>query len=421
MAGIFPFRGVHYHDFAALQTLTAPPYDVISPADQQRLYDASPHNIVRLELGQKIGGESGSVYEQAASTLSEWMASGVLERDSQPAFYVYRQAYTLPDGSTHSRTGFFGEVALEEFSTGVILPHEETFAGPKEDRLRLLRACRANLSPIFGLYRDSPEVTHLLERAASGTPLADFADGAGIRNQLWRLSSPTECETITRNLDDRQILIADGHHRYETALAYRRERREQDAAHGDGWYGRALFVLVSMSDPGLVVLATHRILRRVDPAALENWIDRLQGSVEITCIDNDLDSVRRSLSDGAAGTSRFVLAVPGRLYLLTLGPVSGSALDQLDISRLHREVLPAVAGSADPHTLDIVYTQDPREALDAVDSGGAAAAFLVNAAAVERVDAVAASGSRMPEKSTYFYPKLSTGVVIRVEPRAETQ
>ncbi|MDQ2731472.1 MAG: DUF1015 domain-containing protein [Armatimonadota bacterium] len=410
MAGIFPFCSVQYRDVHRLASLVAPPYDVISPEEQQALYDLSPHNIVRLELGQRSPEAQSDPYEAAASLLHEWMHSGVLTRSVKPGFIIYRQTYQLPGGSQHTRTGFFAEVQLEEFSTGIIRPHEETFAGPKEDRLRLLRACRANLSPIFGLYPDHPDVSRTLAAAASAAPDADFLDTKGIRHQMWSLQDSAACETITSSLAESHILIADGHHRYETALAYRKERRESGNSH---WPQRALFVLVSMGDSGLVVLPTHRVLRRVNASTLDGWQGRLGGATVLP-IPSDVESIEAALKP-EGGESRFVLVLPDGCHLLKYGPGQGSPLDCLDVSRLHREVLPAVAGSGDPHELDIEYTQDAGLALDRVREGRAAAALLVNPTPVEKVNLVASTGDRMPEKSTYFYPKLSTGLVLRVE------
>ena len=410
MAGVYPFRAVHYNDLEHLGRLIAPPYDVISPSQQQALYDASPHNIIRLELNKR---DEGGVdpYQVAASTLRSWLDSGVLVRSDRPAFYVYRQEYATPDGGLHTRTALFGEVRLEEFETGVIRPHEETFPGPKKDRLQLIRACRANLSPIFGLYRDAPAATRVLTETAAGPPLADVVDSVAVRHQLWAQDNPDECQVVTHELADRNILIADGHHRYETALGYRRERRD---AGGDrpGWYDRVLFALVSMSDPGLVVLPTHRILRSVPDGALANWRSRLPGA-DVSEIGWDEDAVRAAL-DGEDACC-FVLATADGAYRLALPRAEGGPLESLDVTRLHREVLPAVALESDPHRLEIEYTQDARIALDAVRSGRAPAALLVNPTPVERVDEVSGIGGRMPEKSTYFYPKLSTGIVLRVE------
>lgn len=412
MAGIFPFRSVQYRDTDCLASLVAPPYDVISPEEQQALYDRSPHNIVRLELGQRNPEAEANSYQHAASLLRDWMASGVFTRSEKPAFTVYRQTYKLRGGSEHTRTGFFAEVQLEEFSTGIIRPHEETFAGPKEDRLRLLRACHANLSPIFGLYPDHPEVSTLLNRSASTPSTADFVDTKGIQHQMWTLQDEHACAAITRSLAETSILIADGHHRYETALAYRKERRANDSARSE-WPDRALFVLVSMGDPGLVVLPTHRVLRRVNVATLNGWESRLRGAT-IESVESSLESIERALA-GGENDARFVLVLPGGCHRIQLNVSEGSPVERLDVSRLHREALPAIVGSGDPHDLDIEYTQDMGLALERVRQGRAAAAVLVNSTPVEKVYQVAATGARMPEKSTYFYPKLSTGLVLRVE------
>jgi uncharacterized protein (DUF1015 family) len=408
MAGVFPFRGVLYRDLAGLARLTAPPYDIISPAQQRALYEASPHNIVRLEFGVHGDASSEDFYHRAGDTLRRWQDEDVLVRDGSPAFYVYRQTYTLPGQPARSRSAFLAEVQIEEFASGVIRPHEATFAGPKRDRLQLIRSCQANLSPIFGLYRDCPVVSAALQDASSGTPLADFVDALGVRQQMWRLDDRPTCERIASALADRSILIADGHHRYETALAYRDERYQTSRSHG--WYDRVLFALVSMSDPGLSVLPTHRILHRVDPSALANWL-AATGSTEIPA---DESSVSQALAQVDGKGSRFVVVTPAGCFLVILHPVGMDAVSRLDVSVLHHQLLSALTGSGDPHELEIEYTHEIGEALGAVRDGRAPAAVMMNATPVEEVDRVSAEGERMPEKSTYFYPKLSTGMVIRV-------
>ena len=408
MAGVFPFRGVLYRDLAGLARLTAPPYDIISPAQQRALYEASPHNIVRLEFGVHGDAPSEDFYHRAGDTLRRWQDEDVLVRDGAPAFYVYRQTYTLPGQPARSRSAFLAEVQLEDLSSGIIRPHEETFAGPKKDRLQLIRSCQANLSPIFGLYRECSEVSAAVQEASSSAPLADFVDTFGIRQQMWRLDDRPACERISSALADRSILIADGHHRYETALAYRDERYQTSRSHG--WYDRVLFALVSMSDPGLSVLPTHRILHRADPSALSNWL-AAAGATEIPA---DESSVSRALTQVDGRGSRFVVTTSAGCYRVILQPMGVDTLSRLDVSVLHRQLLPSLTGSGDPHDLGIEYTHEMGEALGEVRDGRAPAAVIMNATPVEEVDSVSGEGHRMPEKSTYFYPKLSTGMVIRV-------
>ena len=421
MPEVFPFRAVHYREMSRLKSLIAPPYDVISPAQQQALYDESPFNIVRLELGKSgRNKDPESRYREAAARLRQWVVDEVLVQDQDPFFYVYRQTYQLPDHAPRTRTAVFAEVGLEDFSTGKIRPHEETFSGPKEDRLKLLRATRANISPVFGLYPDTPEAAFILEEEASTAAAADFMDTAGIRHRLWRLRNPDKCEIVTQALADKTILIADGHHRYETALEYRNERRKQTPDLKGAWYERVMFALVSMSDPGLVALPTHRILRGADPRKLQGWRERLHRAI-ITPVAPDAASARQALRGSLAEDGRrFVFVQPGECWLVVWGAAVGSPVERLDVARLHREGLPAIAGSSDPHELGITYTQDLKEAVNTVQRGEAPAAILLNPTPIEEVDLVAASGARMPEKSTYFYPKLPTGLVLRVDTGEES-
>lgn len=390
MAVVRPLAAVRY-DVARAGgdpgRVLAPPYDVISPADQTELYARSPYNVIRLILPRET--DRGAA---AARTLQEWMASGVLRRDPAPAVYLYSQRFTLHDGTTHRRDGVLCRLRLEDFSRGVVLPHERTLPGPKADRLAILRATGANLSPIFGLYaRRGERVRDLLGDV--GSPLVDV-DGW---HQLWPVTDPAAIERFQGALADETVIIADGHHRYETALAYREEQRGNPEAE------YVLAYLANAEEEGVVILPTHRLVRA--PLPVPDLAARLREEFEVT----PGDGTRRAPGD-------IDVALPGRRLRLRARDAAHArlaalppALRGLDVALLHAAIVEPVLG-LHPEALD--FTHDDDEALDAVAGGRAGAAFLLNPPTLAQVRAVCLAGEVMPEKSTYFYPKLATGMVF---------
>lgn len=424
MAELRPFRALRYDTSRAgdAATLVAPPYDVVSEADRQLLYARSLYNVSHVDYGAISPGDSehDNRYTRAAATLSRWRAEGVLLEEDQPRLYVYDQEFRL-HGRTLRRRAVFGRLRLEEWEKGVVLPHEATGAAAKEDRLRLLRATRVHLSPILALYRD--ERMPAVEDAELGEYLLD-AELTDQRHLLRALSSRA-AEEYCRALLPEKLYIADGHHRYETALAYRDEAR----AAARQWSGEEpenfiLAALVSAADPGLVVLPTHRLLRlperEVRISLRRLWAFR----VDDAGVANDANLERlllRLAEAGKSGTAFGVIGLErGRLHLLTardqrslerrLSDVASPALRGLDVTVLQRAVYPAIGFEESPQSID--YTEDAGHALEAVASGAWDLAFLLNPTPVERVFAVADAGQRMPRKSTYFFPKLATGVVM---------
>ena len=421
-----PFHGWLYDPSTAgaIGSVVAPPYDVIGREEQDRLYDASPYNVIRLDLAR-----DSDRYASAARTFAEWRREGVIVRDREPAFYVYAQRHRLKSGEERERFGFFTRLHLEEFASGKVLPHERTLASAKADRLALQRACRANLSSIFGLYSvggfSLAEAAHTLVRE---TPWADFVDGAGVRHRLWRGVEPRLQAELARRLESRTVYIADGHHRYETALRYRHEMRtETGRAGGDEPFDYVLAYLVNIEEPGLVVLPTHRLLREL-PIATESLVERLRATFRVERIarsagpDALLERLRPAPNERRIGLS--VRGEDARFVLSTTdgendARLSGStALRRLDVTLLHGLVLegPGSMLELDAHreaeSGRLVYTKDADEALARVESGEFSAAFLLNATRVDEVRAVSEAGETMPEKSTYFYPKVATGLVF---------
>ena len=394
MAAVRPLAGLRYDPARAgdLGQVLAPPYDVITAAEQAELHARSPYNVIRLILPREA--ERGAA---AARTLREWIAAGILAPDPEPALYLYTQQFSLPDGSTRRRDGLLCRLRLEDFSSGVVRPHERTLPGPKADRLALLRATGANLSAIFGLYaRPGEPVRELLAGAELGAPLVDVSGW----HQLWRVTDASVIARVQAALANQTIIIADGHHRYETALAYRDEQPGNEAA------GYVLACLANMEEEGAVILPTHRLVRGPlgpDGAALAA---RLGESFTV----EPVDARRRR----AAGEIDCVL--PGRRLRLRAAPAARERLRDLPpvlrglaVELLHRAILEPVLGLGPE---DLEFTHDDEEAAAAVAAGRAAVAFLLNPPSMAQVREVCLAGEVMPEKSTYFYPKLATGLVF---------
>lgn len=393
MAVVSPFRAVRYDTrrTGGLRDVVAPPYDVISPAEQDALYARSPWNVVRLILARETPRA-----EASARALAAWVDDGILTRDAAPALYLYRQTFHLRDGRTLTREGVLCRLQLETFASGLVRPHERTFPGPKADRLALLRATGGYLSPIFGLYAGAgPSLREEFGRLANATPTEDVVDPGGDGHRLWAVTDPAVIARVQAALAPESILIADGHHRYETALNFRAE----------GGPSTVLAFLADMHDPGLVILPTHRLVRgplRLDPAGLEAALRQSfdvvpmpantpRAAGEIDCV---LPDRRLRLRPAAAATA----AIAG------LPPT----LRSLDVSLFRHAILEPIL-QVDSHACE--FTHDDAEAIAAVPSR-AAAAFLVNPPTIDEVREVCLAGEVMPEKSTYFYPKLADGFVF---------
>ena len=393
MAVISPFRAVRYDAgrVGALADVIAPPYDVISPAEQDALYERSPYNVVRLILAREQPRAAAS-----AAALTQWVADKILARDPAPALYLYRQSFRLPDGRAFTREGVLCQLQLETFDSGRIRPHERTFPGPKADRLALLQATGAYLSPIFGLYAGAgASLRERFAQAAAAAPTEDITQASGERHRLWAITDPAQIAAMQEALRPEAILIADGHHRYETALNFRAE----------GGPPTVLAYLADMHDPGLLILPTHRLVRpplRLDAAALEA---ALRGSFAVEPMpsgapraDGEIDCILpdRRLRLRATATARAtVAALP-------------ATLRSLDVALFRHAILEPIL-QVDSHALE--FTHDDAAAIAAVP-GRAAVAFLVNPPSIDAVRAVCLDGQVMPEKSTYFYPKLADGLVF---------
>ncbi|HEY8514487.1 MAG TPA: DUF1015 domain-containing protein [Candidatus Binatia bacterium] len=403
MAVIRPFPALRYTEAAGpLGELVAPPYDVIDASERERLARSSPANAVHLEL--PAGDEP---YRVAAALLAEWKQRGWLAKDAEPSFLIYAQRFTVHD-ETHERWGVLVALELQPFSAGVVLPHERTLAAPKADRLNLVRATRTNLSPIFGLVEAKLELASLVE---GRTPIASFEDRTGIRHRLWRCTEREIVDRLVERVASQQIFIADGHHRYETALNYREERRasETDESRPHA-YDYVMTYLCSTLDPGLVVLPTHRLLQ--DAPAHDELLARLRDTCSVTEVD-DATTLARTIATTTNGRRRVGLLRRGTSRGWLVEATERTPLDKLapelralDVSFLHEAVLPGIP--ADRFT----YTHDDREALDAIAGGTTDLAVLLPPPRVADVLAISRAGLTMPQKSTYFHPKVVTGLAF---------
>ncbi|BCA54438.1 hypothetical protein W02_15780 [Nitrospira sp. KM1] len=437
MAQIIPFRGTLYDPatVGSVRDVVAPPYDIIDAAGQKALHDRHPHNIIRLELGidQPGDGPAQNRYTRAAETLRAWLKNGALKRDQQPALYYhtieYRPPSTKPGTPKKVLRGFLVTTKLESLDSGHIYPHENTRAAAKTDRLNLLEACKSNFSPIWLLYSDPQNhILGLLETAVKGTAARiDFTDDQDCRQRLWAVTDERTVSQIVETMRSKPLFIADGHHRYETALNYQRGRRQQDGPSDDlKPYDGVLMLLAPLEDPGLTVLPTHRVTTtRLPPS--QQMLARLADQFDIK--DYPFTPATRTatrsrfisdLRTGGQHAPTFGLAVRGedRYRILTLKAPhrpnpQASPRARLDVSLLQQLIVPALCPTQQEQEA-IVYTKDDDEALDWAEHGTGTAALLLNATKVSEVQAVATAGERMPHKSTYFYPKPLTGLVINV-------
>lgn len=428
MAEIIALKGVRYSpDLSGdLRELTTPPYDVIGEQEQQMYYDRHPNNVIRLEYGKiyPTDDENNNRYTRAAGDLQEWLASGVLQREEKPALYLYEQEFVVA-GNKYVRTGLICGVRLAEYAERVVLPHEETLAKPKEDRLKLMKACLANFSSIFGLYRDQEhKLDNLLISAREGAKSLEFTDDQGEIHRLWVIDREDVIAQAKELMVEKPIYIADGHHRYETALHFKREME----AEGKPGYDYIMMTLVNVYDPGLVVMPTHRLVNNVSDFNSERLLTRLEQDFEVELIDkvsNDdqlpqkMKQFTGLMAERGEKDQVFGLCLKdGALYLLTNKggkPNTGSANERLDVSVLQQEILEKYLGiGADEreNESNLVYTRDEVYGCKAVLENQYQACFFLNPTKVTEVTDVADESGKMPQKSTYFYPKLVTGLVL---------
>jgi uncharacterized protein (DUF1015 family) len=446
MPTIQPFRGLRYDlgHVGSLSDVVTPPYDVISPAFQEELYKKHPANFIRLELNRDEPGdtEQSNKYTRAAKFLKQWRQEGVLQLDPDPALYVYHQTFEH-EGRMVTRRGFMGRVRLERFGEGKIFPHEQTHSGPKADRLNLTKACKANLSQIFGLYPDpTNEAQNRLEEAIADTTPREAADHLGVIHRLWPVTDVKVLGEVAALLDPKPMFVADGHHRYETACNYRDWLAEQGPLDENHPANFVLTQCVGMNDPGLLVLPTHRLFRGLPAMTAEELAAKLDGCFTLQTVGHGPEVAASLWNDIAAaglqGRLAFYTAADNTWTLATIsllgaGRMAEAAKDQsgdwqsLGVSILHRLVMETLLGLSDlPKPMYVHSAHEVienlvkgdavgRDATGQMGSGGKfELAALVMPATVDHVRAISEHGERMPAKSTYFYPKLLGGMVVNL-------
>ncbi len=420
MPEIVPFKGVLYNPELLKQaaSLICPPYDVISGELQQQLYESSPFNAIRLELPLE-----SDPYSAAALRLEEWLRDGELLQDSEPALYPYFQTFEDSEGRSHTRCGFFAAMRLYEFAEKKVLPHEKTLSGPKADRLNLFRKTRTNISSIFGLYADAGKKADRLMKAfaESHEPVVD-ALFQGVRNRMWRMTDPELLAELQESLLERTVYIADGHHRYDTGVNYRNERAAANPSHsGREPYNFILTYLANIYDEGLLIFPIHRLVHGLDGFSAADLRGRLEEFFTVTELP-DRESLKAFLdgepSSYAYGvvTSKMVLGIALKTDPKPLlDPARPEALQRLGLVLLHDLVLGRLLGisqEAMAKQTNLIYVKDDREAFAMVASGKVQAAFVVKPTTVAQVLAVSETGEVMPQKSTFFYPKVMTGTLF---------
>ena len=441
MALIFPFQAWRYDPKRVpVQQAVTQPYDKITPALQEHYYEASPYNLVRIILGKgrPADGDTDNVYTRAAASFQDWRQTAVLRRDAEPSIYRYSQTFTVPGGvpgavpgtlARAERRGFIALGRIEQYSAGVVFRHEQTLAKPKADRLDLLRATRAHFGQLFMLYSGAGKVDALLDSAAAPDNNTDIevTDEYDVVHRVWKISDPSVISAVQAQMKDRKLIIADGHHRYETALTYRNERRAT-AETGSGIpapYDKVMMTFVDMDRPGLVILPTHRLVFGLPSFSAAQFQAETRRFFNVEEVDPGIDAARATAilqEAGHAGTT-LLAATAGRAFLLHTPKAIGTSLfgklslrqQALDVVQLHKCLLENVlkiSEDAIRNQQNVSYCREAAEALSQVQSVKVQAAFLLNPVRMEQVRDIALAGEVLPQKSTDFYPKLLSGLTI---------
>lgn len=437
LAEVIPFRGLRYNQslISDLSLVVAPPYDVISPEDQEDYYRRHESNAVRLDYGLTSPGDTGAdnCYVRAANTLNRWLDRRVLQPDPNPAIYCVREEYNTFDGTRAIRNAFIAAVRLSDFSEGIILPHEETASGPKKDRLRLMEATEANLSPIYCLYSD-PENTvgDIMGNALAGDATLSLTDEAGTRHSMWVADDPEMISAVGAFISERTLLIADGHHRYETALAYRDIRRSRENPAGDRPFDFIMAYLSSMEGARGSILPIHRLVSGLSSETLGQLAGLLDKVFEVRTISGAAADRRNTMiseiSAASGERNTFGMYLPGNdSYHLLVARQPRPMIDSnqnghspayrsLDVAVLDRIILADLMGISPGGAnanARVQFVEQDKTSLDEIGSSGCQAAFFVNPATMEEIKVVSEAGEKMPQKSTFFYPKPLTGLVFR--------
>jgi uncharacterized protein (DUF1015 family) len=427
MAHIAPFRAWRYDPTrVSLSEAVTQPYDKITPQMQDHYYETSPYNLVRIILGKRNLADDGknNVYSRAAGHFRDWRQQGVFRQDADPSIYTYSQRFTVPGGNTRlERRGFIALGRLEDYSAGVVYRHEQTLAKPKADRLDLLRATRAHFGQLFMLYEDSEQIDTLLSPANHA--LIEIEDEYEVLHKVWKVSDPQVIGLVRERMRDQKLIIADGHHRYETALNFRNEQRAARGGTPESPHEFVMMTFINMNSPGLLILPTHRVVHGLGSFSADRFQADASTYFRVEQVDPSIDAPRAvEILHRAGHTSTALLAVTkDRAFLLHSPKVNGSQIFQglslrqqaLDVVQLHRCLLEVVLGLSEEsirNQQNISYVRDAAEALERVRTGSAHVAFLMNPARMDQVRDIAFAGEILPQKSTDFYPKLLSGLTV---------
>jgi len=437
MIRIAPFRGLFYNQKKVrdLSKVVAPPYDVISKEEQERLYKKSPYNFIRLDLSQEPDS-----YPAVAQLLSEWLATGIFERDETPAIYFLSHRFKLKSGEQKIREGFLALTELQDLSSGDIRPHEKTLDAPKEDRLKLMLACHAQLSPIFTLYSQPKQsINRMLAVEVEGVePFIEIEQDNGEQCRLWRIANAELIEKVQQEMSDHQLLIADGHHRYEATLSYRDwMRRERGQWNGREAFNFIMAYFANINDDNVVILPTHRLVRGYAHKPFLELEEALQtyfyveqhpktpeGKISFLKALKTAAKKHRVIGASFKRDPRYViLRLKNKRIMQRLAKDLSAPLRELDVSTLHLLILEHILGMTPDEQVkgeNIRYSQDEDLVLQSLEKEDYQAAFILNATKAEEIQTIVAGGEKMPQKSTYFYPKLLSGLVVnKIEPNEE--
>ena len=429
MANIFPFQALRYDPSKVSPAeVVTQPYDKITPAMQDQYYAASPYNLVRVILGKSQAGDNDqqNVYTRAAASLRQWRAEGVLVPDPAPSLYLYTQTFKVPgdaSGAIAERRGLIALGQVEDYDHKVVFRHEQTLSKPKADRLNLLRATQAHCGQIFMLYTDpAGEIDNALRQ--SGPPAVEVRDQYDVLHRMWKISDPAVIRTVQAKMADKKLIIADGHHRYETALTYRNEMRNQANLDLQAPFERVMMTFVNMDAPGLVVLPTHRVVFGMESFSIFDMAAKLQENFEVEDLGpltNAAAALERLHQAGKDSTALLAVTSHGSFLLRSRAEQHSNGLAglserqrALDVVQLHKLVLEEALGMSEDDIRDqkhLKYVRDAHEAIDEVRNG-ANVAFIMNPVRMEQMRDVAFAGEVLPQKSTDFYPKMLSGLTI---------
>lgn len=419
MAEVIPFKGVLYNPERVNASLVmAPPYDIITPEHKEELYKKDPRNIIRIDFGKDSDddNEHENRYTRASKFLSDWLKEGILISDPETSFYCYEISYAI-NGQAKKTRGFLGAVKIEELGTGRIHPHEMTYSKPKSDRLNTLRYCQANTSPIFSLYSSSEKRTSsILENLTKEKPFIEAKNGDGFLHRLWKISGRSAIETIKKELSDKDIFIADGHHRYETSLKFKKEMEDKGIVKtGSEPFNYTLMFLANMEDDGLTLLPTHRIVEVDSNINIKETLKKHFNIQKISMPGISEEETRHQMFEAMQKTAHsfgMFLSNSNNYYALSVNGLKmdlemPECLRSLDVTVLHKLIFEKLLKIE-----HYEYEMDANVAVERAKKGSFEAVFFLNPTRIHDVKEVALAGERMPPKSTYFYPKLLTGMVI---------